>query len=148
MDSAVDTRLTAGGFPHSDIPGSKVVCHLPEAYRRLPRLSSPLTAKASTMCTSLLDYTTPNSPITLQVGVMFLCLASALACGTVFYGYQERLIQCIPSLRLTHSRRQTVLSLLQTQFANLLYSTCGVVRSQRVHLSICHQRVTPISDLQ
>lgn len=23
-----------GGFPHSDISGSKVVCHLPEAYRR------------------------------------------------------------------------------------------------------------------
>ena len=28
------------GFPHSDILGSKVACHLPGAYRRLPRLSS------------------------------------------------------------------------------------------------------------
>ncbi len=28
------------GFPHSDISGSKVVCHLPEAFRRLPRPSS------------------------------------------------------------------------------------------------------------
>ena len=27
-----------------------VVCHLPEAYRRLQRLSSPLVAKASTVC--------------------------------------------------------------------------------------------------
>eukprot|EP01034_Spumella_vulgaris_P033860 gene33860-41769_t len=36
------------GFPHSDISGSKSVCRLPEAFRRLPRLSSPLTAKAST----------------------------------------------------------------------------------------------------
>ena len=33
-------------------------CRLPDAFRRLSRLSSPLTAKASTMCTSLLDYTT------------------------------------------------------------------------------------------
>ena len=37
------------GFPHSDIPGSKSVRRLPEAYRSLPRLSSPLSAKASTM---------------------------------------------------------------------------------------------------
>ncbi len=36
-------------------------CRLPEAYRRLSRLSSPLTAKASTMCASLLDHTTPSS---------------------------------------------------------------------------------------
>ena len=32
------------GFPHSEILGSKVVCHLTEAYRRLLRPSSPLTA--------------------------------------------------------------------------------------------------------
>ena len=32
------------GFPHSEIPGSKLVCQLPEAYRRLPRPSSPPTA--------------------------------------------------------------------------------------------------------
>ena len=33
-----------GGFPHSEIFGSKLVCQLPEAYRRLLRLSSPSTA--------------------------------------------------------------------------------------------------------
>ena len=32
------------GFPHSEIPGSKVVWHLTEAYRSLQRPSSPLTA--------------------------------------------------------------------------------------------------------
>ncbi len=32
------------GFPHSEIPGSKLVCQLTEAYRRLPRPSSPPTA--------------------------------------------------------------------------------------------------------
>ena len=39
----------AVGFPHSEILGSTLVCQLPEAYRRLPRLSSPLDAKTSTM---------------------------------------------------------------------------------------------------
>ena len=42
--------LTAG-FPHSEICGSKLVCQLPAAYRRLLRPSSPVIAKASTMCT-------------------------------------------------------------------------------------------------
>ena len=50
----------AGGFPHSEIPGSKLYCQLPEAYRRLTRLSSPVAAKASTMCAWSLD------PITLK----------------------------------------------------------------------------------
>ncbi len=47
------------GFPHSDIPGSKLACQLPGAYRRLQRPSSPVVAKASTTCTCSLD------PITL-----------------------------------------------------------------------------------
>ena len=33
-----------GGFPHSEISGSKLICQLPEAYRRLSRLSSPVIA--------------------------------------------------------------------------------------------------------
>ena len=48
------------GFPHSDTPGSKLACQLPGAYRRLPRPSSPVVAKASTTCTFSLD------PITLS----------------------------------------------------------------------------------
>jgi hypothetical protein len=50
-----------GGFPHSEIAGSKVVCHLADAFRRLPRLSSPSTAKASAMCAYSLDHITPRS---------------------------------------------------------------------------------------
>ena len=46
------------GFPHSEIPGSKSVCRLPEAYRRLPRPSSPSAAKASTECACSLDHIT------------------------------------------------------------------------------------------
>ena len=50
-----------GGFPHSEIAGSKVVCHLADAYRRLPRPSSPSTAKASAICAYSLDHITPRS---------------------------------------------------------------------------------------
>ena len=49
---AIQLPVTAGyaaEFPHSDILGSTLVCQLPEAYRRLPRLSSPLDAKTSTL---------------------------------------------------------------------------------------------------
>ena len=49
-----------GGFPHSETSGSKLVCQLPEAFRRLPRLSSPVAAKASTVCTYSLDHITPS----------------------------------------------------------------------------------------
>ncbi len=61
MYSAPDTWPKPGGFPHSEIAGSKVVCHLPDAYRRLPRPSSPLTAKASTVCAYSLDYITRST---------------------------------------------------------------------------------------
>ena len=58
MYSGWDTL--AGGFPHSDIGGSKLHCQLPPAFRRLARPSSPVIAKASTTCTLSLD------PITLH----------------------------------------------------------------------------------
>ena len=48
------------GLPHSEILGSKLVCQLPEAYRRLLRLSSPVAAKASTRCTWSLDHITSS----------------------------------------------------------------------------------------
>ena len=58
--------LLRGGFPHSEIAGSKLVCQLADTYRRLPRPSSPSTAKASTMCAYSLDHITPRS-----LGVIF-----------------------------------------------------------------------------
>ena len=48
-------RITSGGFPHSEIPGSKVGQHLTRAYRSRPRPSSALGAKASTVCPYSLD---------------------------------------------------------------------------------------------
>jgi hypothetical protein len=48
-------RITTRGFPHSEILGSTVDQHLPEAYRSRPRPSSASGAKASTACPSYLD---------------------------------------------------------------------------------------------
>ena len=42
------------GLPHSDTPGSMCVWPLPGAFRSLPRLSSPISAKASACCPYLL----------------------------------------------------------------------------------------------
>jgi hypothetical protein len=43
-------RITDGGFPHSEIRGSRAVQRLTAAYRSRPRPSSTLGAKASTVC--------------------------------------------------------------------------------------------------
>ena len=40
----VGILICMSGFPHSDMPGSQVVCHLTEPFRRLSRPSSPLAA--------------------------------------------------------------------------------------------------------
>ena len=61
MYSSCDTPK--GGFPHSEISGSKLICQLPEAYRRLSRPSSPIIAKASTICSYSLDPITLTSLI-------------------------------------------------------------------------------------
>ena len=43
-------HVQCSGLPHSEIPGSTLVCSSPEAYRSLPRPSSPSIAKAFTVC--------------------------------------------------------------------------------------------------
>ena len=50
----VDYGTAPVGLPHSDIPGSLRIWPLPEAYRSLSRLSSPISAKASACCPYLL----------------------------------------------------------------------------------------------
>ena len=45
-------------FGHSRI---NACCQLPGTFRRLPRPSSPLTAKASTVCAYSLDHITPST---------------------------------------------------------------------------------------
>jgi hypothetical protein len=58
MHSGADTL--SGGLPHSEIPGSQFGYQLPWAYRRFPRLSSPLDAKSSAICPCWLDHTNPT----------------------------------------------------------------------------------------
>ena len=94
----------SGGFPHSDIPGSKLVCQLPETFRRLPRPSSPPTAKASTTYAYSLDHITP-----IVLGDMVAGLSHE--CDTLY---------SIIKLNQLDPRRHT-------QF-RLLKSRCGLLR--------------------
>ena len=71
-----------GGFPHSEIPGSKSVYRLPEAYRRLPRPSSPVAAKAFTVCAYSLDHITPSS---LWFDFFLNCFDALLAHSVMYF---------------------------------------------------------------
>ena len=64
-------------MPHSETFGSKLVYQLPKAFRRLPRPSSPLIAKASTMCAYSLDHITRNT-----LSYMSFCYISFFTCIT------------------------------------------------------------------
>ena len=73
----IQAGVTAGhaaGFPHSEIYGSTPVCRLPVAYRRLPRPSSPLDAKTSTVHPSSLDHVY-RSPSPRAVGTAATAIA-------------------------------------------------------------------------
>ena len=61
------------GFPIR-ISGSKLVCQLPAAYRRLSRPSSPVIAKASTTCTYSLDPITSMSTRNQQTSGTVCCI--------------------------------------------------------------------------
>src|SRR4030066_1344190 len=49
----------------------KACCQLPRAFRRLPRLSSPVIAKASTTCTYSLDPITLSPQLYSQGVIVF-----------------------------------------------------------------------------
>jgi hypothetical protein len=59
-------RITTSGFPHSEIPGSLIGQHLPRAYRSRPRPSSPLGAKASTVCPCSLDRKNSGNDVAME----------------------------------------------------------------------------------
>ena len=86
---------TRAGFPHSEICGSKCVCSLPAAYRKLLRPSSPDIAKASTMCTYSLV------PITLA--------SHALSCARDGYKESKYYVVCFDTIK-THQHKLTTLS--------------------------------------
>ena len=78
------------GFSHSEISGSKVVCHLPEAYRRLLRPSSPLTAKASTVCAYSLDHTVQANKILMRLLFFIVVLSiSPDRCVKIHIGLEK-----------------------------------------------------------
>src|SRR4051812_5044308 len=86
---------TRAGFPHSEICGSKCVCSLPAAYRKLLRPSSPVIAKASTMCTYSLVPITLASPPTKQKDVTELRSTTILLCLLIHDYYPAaRLSSC------------------------------------------------------
>ncbi len=82
MYSLNDTYPRVSGLPHSEIVGSKLVYQLPYAYRRLLRPSSPLIAKASTMCAYSLDHITRS-----QLGIYVVLLHQFLYYKTHLYLY-------------------------------------------------------------
>ena|SRR3990170_1067075 len=108
--------LLRGGFPHSEILGSKPVCRLPEAYRRLPRLSSPVAAKASTICAYSLDHITPRRrPGITWAGSLCQCNIPRLSAYALNLKTSQDLIGL--SLRLTllipNCKRTTLLKIKQ-----------------------------------
>ena len=60
---------------------------LTKAFRRIPRPSSPLTAKASTVCASLLDHI-----ISVSSDYMFTSILSCLCYLFIYHFFNERLI--------------------------------------------------------
>jgi hypothetical protein len=90
-----------GGFPHSDICGSKLVCQLPAAFRRLPRPSSPVIAKASTTCTYSLDPITLSTLIESPFGYSFI---QRLVADRLVWMDETTYIQSIKPSRSTLAR--------------------------------------------
>ena len=107
MYSSCDTF--AGGFPHSEISGSKLICQLPEAYRRLSRLSSPIIAKASTMCSYSLD------PITLISQNYFQ--------GMIVWSFTKRVMPYLSIIEITFTLARNQKFLL-TQSKNFSKFCC------------------------
>ena len=79
-----DCDTPKGGFPHSEISGSKLICQLPEAYRRLSRPSSPIIAKASTICSYSLDPITLTSFARIQ-SIFKECFDRSFTCRVMPY---------------------------------------------------------------
>jgi hypothetical protein len=102
----------AGGFPHSDIYGSMLYCQLPVAFRRLTRLSSPVIAKASIICTYSLDPIT-LSPQSSLIKDRYKCI---------------RLASVTSSVRLEQIRFDTIKTHLDFQHSLPQVSPCPRLR--------------------
>lgn len=111
-------------MPHSEIPGSQSGYRLPWAYRRFPRLSSPLDAKTSTARPCSLDHPNPTSFVLAHPGVRSghsehvtpfrPCTAAGPAPGLATHRFADRAITSV---------RFHALTLLFSTFTRLLQST-------------------------
>ena len=120
MYSARDTL--AGGFPHSDIFGSMLVCELPEAFRTLQRPSSPVIAKASTTCTYSLDPITlmplSRQPLTTAVTGIEFRVCAAFQASSFQRTLKTWLIQSHPMFDITPRQYRAQRSIEAHYFAS------------------------------
>ena len=84
----------------------KACCQLPDAFRRLPRPSSPLTAKASTVCAYSLDHITPS----------YLKVIRIPANGTTYHLLSIRQL-ALPALASTTRCRHSSQTLATSRFS-------------------------------
>ena len=130
------------GFSHSDISGSKVVCHLPEAYRRLLRPSSPLTAKASTVCAYSLDHTVQANKILMRLLFFIVVLSiSPDRCVKIHIGLEK--IQYSIVIFLKSSDKKSVIN--TSAYRWFLINLGGAKRDRTADLLRARQALSQLS---
>ena len=130
------------GFPHSEISGSKVICHLPEAYRRLSRLSSPLTAKASTVCAYSLDHTVQANKILMRLLFFIVVLSiSPDRCVKIHIGLEK--IQYSIVIFLKSSDKKSVIN--TSAYRWFLINLGGAKRDRTADLLRARQALSQLS---
>ena len=140
---SVHGDLKEAGFPHSEISGSKPICRLPAAYRRLSRPSSPIIAKASTTCTYSLDPITllpqNNRSVPNQSrSTHHSATGNSRACA-LHLSMEHDAIHNPVSRLLTHSSL-SALSTRQLPSSRLLKSSRSTLRESKKHQSVSHPR--------
>jgi hypothetical protein len=98
----------------------KACCQLPDTFRRLPRPSSPLTAKASTVCAYSLDHITPS----------YLGMTRIPANGTTYHLLSIRQL-ALPALASTTRCRHSSQTLATSRFSK------NMPQPQRQGISKC-----------
>ena len=130
------------GFSHSEISGSKVACHLPEAYRRLLRPSSPLTAKASTVCAYSLDHTVQANKILMRLLFFIVVLSiSPDRCVKIHIGLEK--IQYSIVIFLKSSDKKSVIN--TSAYRWFLINLGGAKRDRTADLLRARQALSQLS---
>ncbi len=142
MYSAHNIYVIVDRFPHSEISGSKVACHLPEAYRRLLRPSSPLTAKASTVCAYSLDHTVQANKILMRLLFFIVVLSiSPDRCVKIHIGLEK--IQYSIVIFLKSSDKKSVIN--TSAYRWFLINLGGAKRDRTADLLRARQALSQLS---